>query len=59
MATKHFCDRCGKEINQSTFLWLSGAHGYDIWSRKYELCDECYKEMKEWFESEPNRGDKK
>lgn len=50
---KMYCDRCGKECEQSRF-----AH-YRIFKRKYiftdsseeklDLCQKCYDSLQDWF----------
>lgn len=58
--TKNFCDRCGGEIKDATFL---GCHirskGYTVslethvrdysYEKEFDLCDECKTELEQWI----------
>lgn len=56
---KHYCDRCGAEINHSSFPqtklvsiyedYVLGCGPFDYESQEYELCKDCSKEFKSFL----------
>ena len=58
MATKHFCDICGKEIVKASITDLiisSYSFTFDgIEEEDKELCPNCLRELKEYFEARKN-----
>lgn len=64
----YFCDRCGKEFNLNSYGIIKTEHYNNLFSffplvyskakvdeeLKYEICPECWKSFKEWFEKRLN-----
>lgn len=58
MATKHFCDRCGKELNGSgiSYTHTVDTSFFDLLRNKHyakhgELCGKCGKELLKFLEN--------
>lgn len=46
---KHFCDRCGKEMNHlwtNNTIYLTDGSGEEVF---LEVCNECREEFKRWW----------
>ena len=72
MATKKFCDKCGKEIVEKDIFrkllsgkrtdtvdcWLAGElRLYGPTNRKFDLCYECYEKTLKWLAGEQIKED--
>lgn len=50
-----YCDRCGKETENSSTIELYKETYFLLWSRCYcrrktEVCKECYESFQKWLE---------
>lgn len=51
--TKHYCDRCGKDISYTLTCTLDVMDGADpAKDKKYEICMDCEEELKNWIKNE-------
>ena len=59
MATKTFCDRCGKEIDSRSYVTYAGMRQIKVGinTEDYELCVSCAYKLKLWLnEKKTNFG---
>ena len=51
---KHFCDKCGKEIEQAkgADVVVTKQNNYCGLIFSSEVCEECAKKLKEWLSKE-------
>ena len=59
MATKTFCDRCGKEINlKNSYVTYTGMRRIKagINDEDYELCPPCANELELWLNKKKGKS---